>query len=197
MAFARTWLRQSLLASGAITLIPVGVLLALALTAVGGGLGGLGSLDELVSGPTLPTLPASIGAGRVTAGPQVRLPAIPAAAPSVAPGSRGLLASTGSGPGRPGTRSPGPRPAERRIPSAPGRPGPGRPAPGARPGPSSPASPGSGGGGSAGTPTGAAGPVRQAGAAAQQAAQGLPAPAGQTASDAVGTVVDLVAPPHP
>jgi hypothetical protein len=48
----RSWLGQALRATGAAVVVPVAVLVALSLTAVGGGgLGGLGALSQIVSGP--------------------------------------------------------------------------------------------------------------------------------------------------
>jgi hypothetical protein len=48
----RSWLGQALRATGAAVVVPVAILVALSLTAIGGsGLGGLGSLSQIVSGP--------------------------------------------------------------------------------------------------------------------------------------------------
>ena len=48
----RSWLGQALRATGAAVVVPVAILVALSLTAVGGsGLGGLGALSQVVSGP--------------------------------------------------------------------------------------------------------------------------------------------------
>jgi hypothetical protein len=48
----RSWLGQALRATGAAVVVPVAIIVALSLTAIGGsGLGGLGSLSQIVSGP--------------------------------------------------------------------------------------------------------------------------------------------------
>jgi hypothetical protein len=48
----RSWLGQALRATGAAVVVPVAILVALSLTAIGGsGLGGLGALSQVVSGP--------------------------------------------------------------------------------------------------------------------------------------------------
>jgi hypothetical protein len=48
----RSWLGQALRATGAAVVVPVAILVALSLTAIGGsGLGGLGALSQIVSGP--------------------------------------------------------------------------------------------------------------------------------------------------
>jgi hypothetical protein len=48
----RSWLGQALRATGAAVVVPVAILIALSLTAIGGsGLGGLGALSQVVSGP--------------------------------------------------------------------------------------------------------------------------------------------------
>jgi len=51
----RSWLGQALRATGAAVVVPVAILVALSLTAIGGsGLGGLGALSQIVSGPRAP-----------------------------------------------------------------------------------------------------------------------------------------------
>jgi hypothetical protein len=48
----RSWLGQALRATGAAVVVPIAILVALSLTAIGGsGLGGLGALSQIVSGP--------------------------------------------------------------------------------------------------------------------------------------------------
>ena len=48
----RSWLGQALRATGAAVVVPVAILVALSLSAIGGsGLGGLGALSQIVSGP--------------------------------------------------------------------------------------------------------------------------------------------------
>jgi hypothetical protein len=48
----RSWLGQALRATGAAVVVPVAILVALSLTAIGGsGLGDLGALSQIVSGP--------------------------------------------------------------------------------------------------------------------------------------------------
>ncbi|MEA2386705.1 MAG: hypothetical protein QOJ22_879, partial [Thermoleophilaceae bacterium] len=52
MDLVRSWLGQALRATAAAVVVPVAILLALSLSAVGGsGLGGLGALAQVVSGP--------------------------------------------------------------------------------------------------------------------------------------------------
>ena len=52
MDLVRSWLGQALRATGAAVVVPVAILVALSLTAIGGsGLGGLGGLSQIVSGP--------------------------------------------------------------------------------------------------------------------------------------------------
>ena len=51
----RSWLGQALRATGAAVVVPVAILVALSLSAIGGGgLGGLGALSQVVSGPRAP-----------------------------------------------------------------------------------------------------------------------------------------------
>ena len=48
----RSWMGQALRATGAAVVVPVAIIVALSLTAIGGsGLGGLGALSQIVSGP--------------------------------------------------------------------------------------------------------------------------------------------------
>ena len=48
----KSWLGQTLRATGAAVVIPAAIIAAIALTAFGGaGLGGLGSLSQIVAGP--------------------------------------------------------------------------------------------------------------------------------------------------
>ena len=52
MDLVRSWLGQALRATGAAVVVPVAILVALSLTAIGGsGLGGLGGLGQVLSGP--------------------------------------------------------------------------------------------------------------------------------------------------
>src|SRR5918992_732436 len=52
MDLVRSWLGQALRATGAAVVVPVAILLALSLTAIGGsGLGGFGAISQVVSGP--------------------------------------------------------------------------------------------------------------------------------------------------
>ena len=55
MDLVRSWVGQALRATGAAVVVPVAILFALSLTAIGGsGLGGLGALTQVVSGPRVP-----------------------------------------------------------------------------------------------------------------------------------------------
>ncbi len=52
MDLVRSWLGQALRATGAAVVVPAAILVALSLTAIGGGgLGGVGALSQIVSGP--------------------------------------------------------------------------------------------------------------------------------------------------
>lgn len=52
MDLVRSWLGQALRATGAAVVVPVAIIVALSLTAIGGsGLSGLGALSQVVSGP--------------------------------------------------------------------------------------------------------------------------------------------------
>src|SRR5687767_3055427 len=61
----KSWLGQALRATGAAVVIPVAIIVALSLTAVGGdgGLGGLGALSQVVSGPQVAGSDVSVDDG--------------------------------------------------------------------------------------------------------------------------------------
>lgn len=180
-------------------MVPIGLLLAVAVAASVGG-GSFGGLGQLVAGPEVPA--AGAGAPTSTQGrpSDAGLPRLP---PSTAAGRAARDTAAGSRARRPGTTAP--RDGDRSSGDAgrggqgPGGPpsavevgapaaSPSRPAPGFRPTPS-PATPQP----PAGT-TPSPNLVRDLGAAGQRAIRPLPV-VGPPVADAVGTVVDLVAPP--
>jgi hypothetical protein len=140
----RSWLGQALRATGAAVVVPVAILLALSLTAIGGsGLGGLGALSQIVSGPGAAGSDLAVDDGDAEIGEAVTQLAAsgggPDGAPGVAPGG-----PPGPGPGGdgddqtpPGTPPPddgdGPDGDENGPPAPPGGGGGGGPAPPAPP----------------------------------------------------------------
>ena len=101
MDLVGAWLRQLLRAGTAAAIVPVALLAALLVIALGsGGLGGLGSLGQLVAGPAVPEIDAT----RPSAAENVR---VAPAAPGASDRARARVpASTGRGSGG---RAPGPR----------------------------------------------------------------------------------------
>ncbi len=190
--FARSWLRAALGAGGTILLVPLGLVLAVSFAAAVGGTS-LDGLGQVFGGPQVPGLERDAGGTveAVSADPGRDVPAIPARAtgrPSAAPAS--VAAAPAPAPAeraRPAERSArgDEAPVARKVPKpdstapAPVPPvaAPPAPAPAAAPAP-------------AGIPV-AAEPVRELGQAVQDAV----APILPPAADAVGTVVDLLAPP--
>jgi hypothetical protein len=68
----RSWLGQALRATGAAVVVPVAILVALSLTAIGGsGLGGLGALSQVVSGPSAAGSDLSVDTGEAEIGDAV------------------------------------------------------------------------------------------------------------------------------
>jgi hypothetical protein len=187
MPIARRWLRDSLRASAVTLLVPGAVLAALLAAALGSGFGGLGSLGQLVGGPALPVgtrvaAPTRPHAARL---PVVPVTATPAAAPRPASAPAGAVGrATTPAVGAPvaGARPRRPRPAPVRTPASVGAP-----------------TPASSGAGASAPSSGSPGPAQpgtlhRAVAPVQSAVASAPAPVGPAASDAVGTVVDLVEP---
>jgi hypothetical protein len=197
MSLVRSWRAAVLRASGAVLLVPVGLLLAVGIAASLTGLGGIGSIGQLVAGPGLP--PASVAEARSGAGTGDELsglPTVPSLSRATArrrSGEAGLRLSPERGARRrtqrrgrpPSARRPGStRPPSRspsRRPSAP--PG-GTAPPPAGPSPSEPL-PG---------PPRPTGLIRRIGAQVDRIVRPLPA-VGPAAADAVNTVVQLLDPP--
>ena len=138
MDLVRSWLGQALRATGAAVVVPVAILVALSLTAVGGsGLSGLGGFSQILSGPGAPGSDLTIDDSDAEIGDAVTQ----------------LAAST---PGVPGTGVPGATVPGTQGPSGPGGSGQAPdgtfPPPGGGQGPGgdgiqNPAPPGGGGGG--------------------------------------------------
>ena len=98
----RSWLGQALRATGAAVVVPVAILVALSLTAVGGsGLGGLGGLSQVLSGPRAAGSDLAVDDSDAEIGDAVTQ----------------LAAST---PGAPGSGVPGGTVPGTRVPSGPG-----------------------------------------------------------------------------
>jgi hypothetical protein len=99
----RSWLGQALRATGAAVVVPVAILVALALTTIGGGLGGLGGFSQLVAGPRAPGSDVTVDTGESEIGDAVTQLAATdtgtdgfAAPPGTAPGTQ---PAPGRGPG--------------------------------------------------------------------------------------------------
>jgi hypothetical protein len=198
VGFSRTWWRSLYGALGTAVVVPVGLVLSIALAATVGGAGdGVGGLRQLLGGPTLPASdPVARALSPTRQGAQGGVPAVPralpvavAAAPARTPASSRRRTSGGS---RPTTRrrtssSPsrtvGPTPAATTPTAAaptPTTPAPSNPTPTPTPTPSPP------------DPVGDV--VRGVGQVADDVVRPLPV-VGPPVADAVGTVIELVAPP--
>ena len=97
----RSWLGQALRATGAAVVVPVAILVALSLSAIGGsGLGGLGALSQVVSGPRAPGSDVTVDDGDAEIGDAVTQLAASTGADDFA-GAPGQIpgAPPGSGPG--------------------------------------------------------------------------------------------------
>jgi hypothetical protein len=109
----RSWLGQALRATGAAVVIPVAILVALSLSAIGGsGLGGLGALSQVVSGPRVPGSDVSVDDGDTEIGDAVTQLAAAgsaplAGAPGTVPGAQ-PAPGVGGGGGPNGTLPPAP-----------------------------------------------------------------------------------------
>jgi hypothetical protein len=181
----RSWLGQALRATGAAVVVPVAILVALSLTAVGGsGLSGLGGFSQVLSGPRAAGSDLAIDDSDAEIGDAVTQ----------------LAAST---PGGPGSGVPGATVPGTQLPSGPDGGGQGPdgtfPAPGGGQGPGgggiqNPAPPGGGGGGGAPTPPvppspGQPGVVNNVGETVKDVTAGTPlAP---TVEDAVDGLVEV------
>ena len=120
----KSWLGQTLRATGAAVVIPVAILAAVALTAFGGaGLGGLGSLSEIVAGPRAAGSEVNVDDGGEEIGDAVtQLAAADTGvtgdsgagttpdAPGSGDGGGGPSPPPGTGPGDPGAPPGGPPP---------------------------------------------------------------------------------------
>ena len=136
----RSWLGQALRATGAAVVVPVAILVALSLSAIGGGLGGLAGLSQIVAGPSAPGSDVTVDDGESEIGDAVTQLA------AAETGAGGLAAPPGTAPGTqpPAGRGPGGDPPGGGVPPEGGVPPPGGEDP-------DPVPPGGGGGG--GTPT--------------------------------------------
>jgi hypothetical protein len=195
VAFTRTWLQSALRISVVTLLVPICVLVAILATELGSGFGGIGSLRELVSGPAVPiqqVAPLSTPARGFRY--PATLPVIPVAgaAPPIVPPLY-VRTPPHAPPAHRGTT----RPPQRGHPTSPSRPRPPRrpTGPGVRP-------PAGGGGGST-TPVGPGGgvapapapnPIRQLGQSVQGVVSAVPV-VGPGASNVVGTLINILAPP--
>jgi hypothetical protein len=95
----RSWLGQALRATGAAVVVPVAILVALSLTAIGGsGLGGLGAFSQIVSGPRAAGSDVTIDDSDTEIG---------AAVTQLAASGTGALTAPTTGSGGPVTISPG------------------------------------------------------------------------------------------
>jgi hypothetical protein len=100
----RSWLGQALRATGAAVVVPVAIILALSLTALGGsGLSGLGALSQVVSGPRAAGSDLTVDNGDSEIGSAVSQLAAGGPGATVTPGAPETL--TGPGPG--GGETPG------------------------------------------------------------------------------------------
>lgn len=138
MDLVKSWLGQALRATGAAVVVPVAVLLALSLTAIGGG--GLGGLTQIVSGPEIAGSGLRVDDGDREIGRAVSQLADRSGGQSAAGGSPGTVApGDGSGGGDTPTGGDGDAPGGGSPPGDGGPPGGGSP-------------PGGGNGGGGGTP---------------------------------------------
>jgi hypothetical protein len=94
----RSWLGQALRATGAAVVVPVAILVALSLTAIGGsGLGGLGALSQIVSGPRVPGSDVAVDDGDSEIGDAVTQ--LAASGPGGLAGAPGAVTPPGAVPG--------------------------------------------------------------------------------------------------
>src|SRR5436190_9273838 len=77
MVTTREWWRQGLRAWSASAIVPVAVLVAVAVLAIGGGVGGVRRLGQLFSGPTVPSPVQAAGQVDVRSGRHAALPHVP------------------------------------------------------------------------------------------------------------------------
>ncbi|HEX6388484.1 MAG TPA: hypothetical protein VFZ89_03530 [Solirubrobacteraceae bacterium] len=188
MGIFRSWIRGVLGASGVTLLVPLGLLAAvLVATTVGGS--GLGSVGQLIGGPEVPGARAEVHPG------ERALPSVPSrrATRGEGAGTSTTSATTRRAAGREGRRErrrSSNRTTSERATGTGGRtenvvppPPPPPPAQGTAPPPPPP------------PPPAPRNPIREIGKVVQDVVRPLPI-VGPTASDAVGTVIDLIAPPE-
>ena len=179
MDLVRSWLGQALRATGAAVVVPVAILLALSLTAIGGsGLGGLGALSQVVSGPRAAGSDLAVDDGDAEIGEAVTQLAAsggPDFAPGVAPGGAPAPGPGGGGDGQTPIGTPPPDGGD-----GPGGDGNGPPAP-----------PGGGGGGPAppAPPSDQPGVVEGVGQTITEVTAGTPV--APTVEDAVDGLVEV------
>lgn len=199
MSLVRSWRAAVLRASGAVLLVPVGLLLAVALAASLTGLGGIGSIGQLVAGPGLPPASVAEARGGNGAGDELSaVPAVPTLSGATARSRAGEDARRLSSERRSQRRSQ--RERGRRRPSA-RRPGSTRPpsrspsrSPSTPPGGTAPAPSGPSASEPLPGPPRSTGLIRRIGAQVDRIVRPLPA-VGPAAADAVNTVVQLLDPP--
>lgn len=196
MGLTRAWLRGLLGATGAVIIVPLGLVLAVALAASVGG-GGVGGLGQLAAGPTLPGAdPVARALGPSGPSAPGGVPAVPRSpttetlARDERPTSPPARRRTDGAPRREGDRDRTPAPRPEPTDDGPDPPVATTPPPAAPPTPAPP---------SGGAPTPPGNPVtdlvRGVGDVADAAVRPLPA-VGPPVADAVGTVIDLVAGPR-
>jgi hypothetical protein len=171
MTLAREWVGGVFRASAATLVAPAAILLAVALSATGGGLQGLGSLGELISGPApRADVEASVGAQNELAGGETVVLAPPVVAPA---GASRVGSGVSGGGGAVGAPAPTGGPiAEVQPPSS--APGPGVPAPRVPPQPPAPRQPSV---------------VEDLGDSAKGVTEALPGPLGPTVNGLLDQVV--------
>jgi hypothetical protein len=178
----RSWLGQALRATGAAVVVPVAILVALSLSAIGGsGLGGLGALSQVVSGPRAAGADLTVDDGGSEIGDAVTQLAAAGngtTAPGTAPGTGSVPGGGGGGQTPSGT-----------LPPSGGGNGPGG-------GGLQPIPPGGGGGGGGGTPAppappapGQPGVVEGLGDTVTDVTGGTPV--GPTVEDAVDGLIEV------
>lgn len=170
--------------------MPVGLLAAVAVATTLGGGGALGRVGQLVGGPEIPSAQTAVALGptpastsRGTSATALPTFVLPAA------GSRSPATSGAATPSRPRPAGGAPKPTAQQPAAKPAVPG--APTPASQPAPD------------ASSPTGSpppsppsSNPLRQAGKAVQKTLTPVPV-VGPVAADAVGTVIDLIAPQSP
>jgi hypothetical protein len=171
---------QALRATGAAVVVPVAIIVALSLTAIGGsGLSGLGALSQVVSGPRAAGSDVTVDDGDSEIGSAVTQLAAGGPGAVVTPGAPDTLTGPGPGGGGGGGEPPG------STPTPPGGNGPG--------GGGEPPPPGGGGGGTPVPPEppapGGSGVAEGVGQTVKDATGGTPV--GPTVEDAVDGLLEV------